>query len=133
MKNVKSLRIAVSQEKTNYHNGRITDMLDSVPIKSNIHYYCCGKESIQDYNKRVLQFIVSTQPKKLKESIFTSGRDDNEDGFVYIKKGAYMGYGYIPKIENKKDDMNLQKHLIANKDTRDARRIISSYLRKMNV
>ena len=94
---------------------------------------CCGKESIQDYNKRVLQFIVSTQPKKLKESIFTSGRDDNEDGFVYIKKGAYMGYGYIPKIENKKDDMNLQKHLIANKDTRDARRIISSYLRKMNI
>ena len=46
LKKVKSLRIAVSQEKTNYHNGRITDMLDSVPIKSNIHYYCCGKESM---------------------------------------------------------------------------------------
>ena len=46
LKKVKSLRIAVSQEKTIYHNGRITDILDSVPIKSNIHYYCCGKESM---------------------------------------------------------------------------------------
>tara|TARA_B100001564_G_scaffold340920_1_gene335029 strand:- start:50 stop:754 length:705 start_codon:yes stop_codon:yes gene_type:complete len=46
LKNVKLLKIAVSQEKTNYHSGRITDMLDSIPIKSNIHYYCCGNESM---------------------------------------------------------------------------------------
>ena len=93
---------------------------------------CCGKESRQDYNKRVLQFILTTQPKKLKETIFTVGREDIEEGFIYIDKGAYMGYGYLPKSVKKRDNKTLQKHLIPKKDNRDARRIISSYLRKIN-
>ena len=52
LKNVKSLKIAVSKQKTNYHHGRITDLLNTVPIKSNIHYYCCGNECmINDISK----------------------------------------------------------------------------------
>ena len=37
---------------------------------------CCSKESIETYNKRVLKFILSTQPKKLNQSIFTKGRNE---------------------------------------------------------
>jgi DNA polymerase-3 subunit epsilon len=93
---------------------------------------CCNEENKQDYNKRILQFILTTQPKKLKETIFTVGRKDIEDGFVYINKGAYMGYGYLPKSVKKRDNKTLQKHLIPKKDNRDARRIISSFLKKSN-
>lgn len=38
--------IAISQEKTNYHKGRITDFLKDIPISENINYYCCGNEKM---------------------------------------------------------------------------------------
>lgn len=91
---------------------------------------CCSKETIEDYNKRVLKFILSTQPKKLNQSIYTQGRNEKEVGFVYIEKGAYKGYGYILKSNLKKGKSELKKNLISQKDTRDARRIISSFIRK---
>ena len=52
-----------------------------------------GKESITEYNKRVLKYILSIQSIKMGNSIFTKGRDENEYGFVYIENGYYQGYG----------------------------------------
>jgi ferredoxin-NADP reductase len=39
-------RLAVSREQTQHHHGRITDLLDTLPINSRTHYYCCGLESM---------------------------------------------------------------------------------------
>ncbi len=39
--------LAVSREQTsNHHHGRVTDLLDQLSIDPEIHYYCCGLESM---------------------------------------------------------------------------------------
>ncbi|MBM77095.1 MAG: DNA polymerase III subunit epsilon [Crocinitomicaceae bacterium] len=93
---------------------------------------CCGNETKEKYNKKVLKFIASSKPKKLLKTIFTKGRSNNEQGFVFINKGAYLGYGFIPKKEDDLNNLTLEKYLISNKDNRDARRIINSFLKRNN-
>lgn len=40
-------RLAVSREQTtDHHHGRVTDLLDTLPLASGTHYYCCGLESM---------------------------------------------------------------------------------------
>lgn len=40
-------RLAVSrQPSASHYNGRITDLLDSLPLDAETHYYCCGRESM---------------------------------------------------------------------------------------
>ena len=94
---------------------------------------CCNKESNEEYNKRVLKFIMANQPKKLNESLFTSGRNSNEIGFVLIENGVYKGFGFIPKNSRLRDNEYLKKKLIKQNDNRDVRRIIRSYIKKVNI
>ena len=94
---------------------------------------CCNKESNGEYNKRVLKFIMATQPKKLNESLFTSGRNSKEIGFVFIENGVYKGYGFIPKNSRTKNNEYLKKKLIKQNDNRDARRIIRSYVKNEKI
>jgi len=39
-------RLAISREETAHHHGRLTDLLDDLPMVGNTHYYCCGLESM---------------------------------------------------------------------------------------
>ncbi len=40
-------RLAVSREHaSDHHHGRITDLLDRMPVNPATHYYCCGLESM---------------------------------------------------------------------------------------
>ena len=40
-------RLAISQEAGyGHHHGRITDLLDTLPLNAETHYYCCGLESM---------------------------------------------------------------------------------------
>lgn len=39
-------RLAVSREQTGHHQGRLTDLLDTLPHTDEMHYYCCGLESM---------------------------------------------------------------------------------------
>ena len=94
---------------------------------------CCNKESNEEYNKRVLKFIMANQPKKLNESLFTSGRNSNEIGFVLIENGVYKGFGFIPKNSRLRDNEYLNKKLIKQNDNRDVRRIIRNYIKKVNI
>lgn len=94
---------------------------------------CCNKESKGEYNKRVLKFIMATQPKKLNESLFTSGRNNKEIGFVFIENGVYKGFGFIPKNSITKNNEYLKKKLIKQNDNRDARRIIKSYVKNEKI
>ena len=56
---------------------------------------CCGKESITEYNKRVLKYILSIQSIKMGNSIFTQGRDENEYGFVFIEMDITKAMGLL--------------------------------------
>lgn len=39
-------RLAVSRENTKHHHGRLTDLLDTLSLDTNTHFYCCGLESM---------------------------------------------------------------------------------------
>jgi ferredoxin-NADP reductase len=39
-------RLAVSREASEHHNGRITDLLETLPLHKETHYYCCGLENM---------------------------------------------------------------------------------------
>ena len=40
-------QLAVSREETEaHHHGRVTDLLDRLPLDPQTHYYCCGLESM---------------------------------------------------------------------------------------
>lgn len=39
-------RLAVSREETEHHHGRITGLLDHLPLNAQTHYYCCGLEGM---------------------------------------------------------------------------------------
>lgn len=41
-----STQLAVSRETTDHHHGRVTDLLGSLPLEADTHYYCCGLESM---------------------------------------------------------------------------------------
>ena len=90
---------------------------------------CCGKQSVKEYNKVILKVITSLQPKKIKDSIFTSGRTSGEIGVVQIENGVYKGYGFLKKGTDISDTRLINNSLIKQKDNRDVRRIISSYMK----
>lgn len=46
LRNLCDTRLAVSREKTEHHHGRITGLLDELPVNEQTHYYCCGLESM---------------------------------------------------------------------------------------
>ena len=46
LRNFCPTRLAVSREKTEHHHGRLTELLPELPQHENMHYYCCGLESM---------------------------------------------------------------------------------------
>jgi len=52
---INQLHIATSQQQPMYHHGRITELLDQVPLNSSTHYYCCGREKMIDEISEWLQ------------------------------------------------------------------------------
>lgn len=38
--------LAVSREDTDHHHGRLTDLVSTLPQHEDMHYYCCGLESM---------------------------------------------------------------------------------------
>ena len=48
-------QLAVSREKTEHHHGHLTDLLGTLPLDQNTHYYCCGLESMVNDTSEWLQ------------------------------------------------------------------------------
>ena len=85
---------------------------------------CKGDEVIKDYNERVTnaicQIVNDSQDVILKEK----GRNDNEEAFVIIKNGTYLGYGFIDKNEQITHEEELEHYLIKQKDNSDVQGIL---------
>ncbi len=91
---------------------------------------CVNKEAIKSYNIRVLKVISSFEYKNSLDSLFLKGRNNEEKSFVKIENGVYKGYGFYPRIISKEMAIVSKQFLITQKENRDTKRIISSYLRK---
>jgi DNA polymerase-3 subunit epsilon len=93
---------------------------------------CKGQESIENYNERVSNAICEIINKNENKLLKTDGRTSDEMGFVHLKNGMYLGYGFIPKDEQITHEDTLDFYLTRQKDNSDVQKIIRSYLHKTN-
>ena len=89
---------------------------------------CAKTETIKDYNNRVNNAIAITRTESLNKIIKQNGRNAFEEGFVIIKNGNYLGYGFVDKMEQITNDEQLENFLIKQKDTLETQRILSKIL-----
>jgi len=89
---------------------------------------CIGKESPEEYNKRVLKAIRSLDFSHKNFLIVGNGRHEEEKSVVCVENGKYRGFGFFnpefvsPEVESLKD-------VISSKDDdRDVHRIIHRHL-----
>lgn len=92
---------------------------------------CCGKESAEDYNKRLR---IATDRLSFRHQNFIlidQGRNENEYGIVEVKSGLYLGFGYLEKEKLNNNDARSKciKPMFSN---RDSNSIIQSWIRNKN-
>jgi DNA polymerase-3 subunit epsilon len=91
---------------------------------------CIGKETPQEYNERVLEFIEKSSFEKNNMIVIDKGRSYDERSAILIENGIYKGYCFyelnyqISKIEI------LRNIIIPMQHNRDVKNIIQSYMRK---
>ena len=91
---------------------------------------CKGNENITNYNERVTNAICKIVNESKDLIIKEKGRNNNEDAFVLIKNGTYLGYGFIDKNEQITHQDELEHFLIKQKDNRDIQSILRNVLLK---
>ncbi|MUV02192.1 exonuclease [Flavobacterium rakeshii] len=91
---------------------------------------CVGNESVEEYNKRVQEFVDNNSFYNQSMIIIDRGRTVEERSAVLIEKGEYKGYAfYNLNYQITKPDI-LKNILIPMDNNRDAKNIIKSYIRK---
>ncbi|WP_128330772.1 GIY-YIG nuclease family protein [Apibacter sp. HY039] len=86
---------------------------------------CISKEPVMEYNLRVEKYLSENSFPESTFLLQLTGRTTNEKGLVLIENGTYKGFGFCSKKTRKK----LESFITPKTDTKDARRIIRSYLR----
>ena len=91
---------------------------------------CIGKESPEDYNKRVEDFIQNNSFENNNMVIIDRGRTYNERSAVLIENGNYKGYCFFDLNYQISNIEILKNLIIPMQNNRDTRSIIQSYMRK---
>ncbi len=94
---------------------------------------CIGKESPQDYNKRVNLLIDQHSFKNKNILIIDRGREIDENYAIWIENGIFKGLGAF-NLNYQITNIEVLKNLITPmKNNRDTQHIIKSYLRRKKV
>ncbi|EDP97777.1 exonuclease domain-containing protein [Kordia algicida OT-1] len=94
---------------------------------------CKSEEAIETYNERVQQAIAHSKESSQNVVIKQKGRNTNEEAFVMVKNGLYLGYGFIDHDLQISHSDKLEHHLIKQKDNVDVQRILRKVLLDVNV
>lgn len=94
---------------------------------------CLGKESPDEYNERVEDFINDMSFENNNMFIIDRGRRVDERSAVLIENGIYKGYCFYDLNYQITNVEVLKNIIIPMQNNRDTRTIIQSYLRKNNV
>ena len=90
---------------------------------------CKEEETVASYNKRVDTAIQSVTYQAESFVIHEKGRNATEKAFVLVLNGIYKGFGYL-EASKKTAALTTYMDCISNmQDTRDSRRILTSYLK----
>ncbi|MFD2552418.1 exonuclease domain-containing protein [Bizionia sediminis] len=89
---------------------------------------CAGNEMVTHYNKRVTLAIETTTKVSPYNIIKKPGRTANEEAFILLKNGTYLGYGFVDKTEQIQSTDDLEPFLITQKDNLDIQKILRTQL-----
>lgn len=91
---------------------------------------CIGEELPEDYNERVKQAISQYNYDNKNMIIIDRGREVDEKSALLIEDGKFKGAGYF-NLNHQLHKIDIIRSIITPmQDTRDARHIIQSYLRR---
>jgi DNA polymerase-3 subunit epsilon len=89
---------------------------------------CKQEESVENYNNRVDKAIAHTMNASNDVVIKEKGRTTEEEAFIIVKNGLYLGYGFIDHDLQISHTDELESHLIKQKDNVDIQRILKKVL-----
>jgi DNA polymerase-3 subunit epsilon len=89
---------------------------------------CKKEEAIEIYNERVDLAIAHSREASQNVIIKRKGRTDNEEAFIMVKNGLYLGYGFIDFDLQISHTEELESHIIKQKDNVDVQRILRKVL-----
>lgn len=89
---------------------------------------CKQEEEIELYNERVNLAMAHSREASQNVVIKQKGRTTNEEAFVLVKNGLYLGYGFIDFDVQISHTDELEDHLIKQKDNVDIQRILRKVL-----
>lgn len=85
---------------------------------------CRDEETVEVYNNRVLEAIYDISDQKNDIILKEKGRHTNEEAFVMIKGGEYLGYGFIEKTETINHIDDFHTYLTPQKNNIDIQKIL---------
>lgn len=90
---------------------------------------CQGNADVELYNQKIIEAFegLGQQSTFL---IKTAGRDRQEEGFVMVEQGRFLGYGFVGLDNEVSDLQDLKSYLNPCYDTQDSQGIIKSFLKK---
>ena len=91
---------------------------------------CRDQEPVETYNNRVLEAIYDISNQNDDIILKEKGRHPHEEAFVMIKRGEYLGYGFIEMTETINHIDDLDTFLIPQKNNSDIQKILRPYTSK---
>jgi len=91
---------------------------------------CKNDETATTYNERVKLAIEHISSASQNRVIKQKGRHEDEEAFIWVKDGLYLGYGFMDKDVQILHDDELEPHLIKQKDNGDVQRLLKKELIK---
>lgn len=94
---------------------------------------CIEKETTEEYNERVQDFIENHQFNNQSMVIIDKGRNVNERSAVLLENGIYKGYCFYDLNHQINNIEILKNIIIPMQNNRDTRNIIQNYINKRRV
>ena len=85
---------------------------------------CRSEENPEDYNERVALAIEHIRASNQNLILKEKGRTIDEDAFIMVSNGIYMGYGFVDRSADLSNVDELENYLIPQKDSVDVWRIL---------
>ncbi|MCF6170694.1 MAG: ribonuclease H-like domain-containing protein [Bacteroidales bacterium] len=93
---------------------------------------CIGKEEPESYNRKVGDALENYHFGKQNFFVVEQGRSEDEKAIVKVENGKYIGFGFVG-LNGQTDELNgFHECIRPQKDNREVRQIINSFLRKNN-
>ncbi len=91
---------------------------------------CIGKESPKSYNSKVEQALENYHFGKQNFFVVEQGRREDEKAVIKVENGKYIGFGFVEMNGQALNPTDFNDCIRSQKDNREVRQIINSYLRR---